>query len=59
MSAFLLHLIANFFNFSGRFSWALTFPDGYVSEGIDYFEFDAENKITKIVGFFEPEKSDV
>ncbi|QDW25213.1 isomerase [Pedobacter sp. KBS0701] len=37
---------------SGRFRWQATRPEGYPIEGMDYFEFDGENRITCIVGFF-------
>jgi hypothetical protein len=37
---------------SGRFSWLVTRPEGYPAEGMDYFEFDEQNHITRIVGFF-------
>ena len=37
---------------SGRFHWLVTRPKGYPAEGMDYFEFDEQNLITRIVGFF-------
>ncbi|WDF55586.1 nuclear transport factor 2 family protein [Mucilaginibacter sp. KACC 22063] len=37
---------------SGRFRWMAIFPEGYPAEGMDYFEFDEQNRITRIVGFF-------
>ena len=37
---------------SGRFRWLVTRPEGYPAEGMDYFEFDEQNRITRIVGFF-------
>lgn len=37
---------------SGRFRWLAIRPEGYPVEGMDYFEFDSENRITRIVGFF-------
>jgi hypothetical protein len=37
---------------SGRFRWLAIKPEGYPVEGMDYFEFDNENRITRIVGFF-------
>jgi hypothetical protein len=37
---------------SGRFRWLAIRPEGYPIEGMDYFEFDSENCITRIVGFF-------
>ncbi|SEA62221.1 hypothetical protein [Pedobacter hartonius] len=37
---------------SGRFKWLAIRPEGYPTEGMDYFEFDEENRITRIVGFF-------
>ncbi|MCC8409157.1 nuclear transport factor 2 family protein [Mucilaginibacter sp. UR6-1] len=37
---------------SGRFRWLAVRPEGYPIEGMDYFEFDSENRITRIVGFF-------
>ena len=43
---------ADFHHHSGRFKWLLTKKDGSATEGLDYFEYDAENRITRIVGFF-------
>ena len=37
---------------SGRFRWLNIPPEGYPAEGMDYFEFDEQNHITRIVGFF-------
>ncbi|WP_158826639.1 nuclear transport factor 2 family protein [Mucilaginibacter lacusdianchii] len=37
---------------SGRFRWLAVRPEGYPAEGMDYFEFDDQNRITRIVGFF-------
>ncbi|MFD0766045.1 nuclear transport factor 2 family protein [Mucilaginibacter lutimaris] len=37
---------------SGRFRWLAIRPEGYPVEGMDYFEFDEQNHITRIVGFF-------
>jgi hypothetical protein len=37
---------------SGRFRWLAIRPEGYPVEGMDYFEYDKENRITRIVGFF-------
>lgn len=37
---------------SGRFRWLAIRPQGYPIEGMDYFEFDTQNRITRIVGFF-------
>ena len=37
---------------SGRFRWLAIRPEGYPVEGMDYFEFDSEYRITRIVGFF-------
>jgi hypothetical protein len=37
---------------SGRFLWLAIRPEGYPIEGMDYFEFDEHNQITRIVGFF-------
>ncbi|MEO3407877.1 isomerase [Mucilaginibacter sp. CAU 1740] len=37
---------------SGRFRWLAIRPEGYPVEGMDYFEFDEQYRITKIVGFF-------
>ncbi|MBE9583470.1 nuclear transport factor 2 family protein [Mucilaginibacter sp. JRF] len=37
---------------SGRFRWLAIRPEGYPIEGMDYVEFDTENRITRIVGFF-------
>ena len=38
---------------SGRFNWRLTKKDGSKRNGMDYFEYDSENRITRIVGFFD------
>ena len=38
---------------SGCFKWRLTKKDGSARDGLDYFEYDSENRITRIVGFFE------
>lgn len=37
---------------SGRFSWLAIRPEGYPIQGMDYFEFNEEYRITRIVGFF-------
>ncbi|MXN90313.1 isomerase [Flavobacterium sp. Sd200] len=37
---------------SGTFRWLAIRPEGYPIEGRDYFEFDEQNRITRIVGFF-------
>lgn len=37
---------------SGRYKWDLVKKNGEKSEGLDYFEFDSENRITRIVSFF-------
>jgi hypothetical protein len=37
---------------SGRFRWLAIRAEGYPVEGMDYFEFNSENRITRIVGFF-------
>jgi len=37
---------------SGRFRWLAVRPEGYPAEGMDYFEFDEQHLITRIVGFF-------
>ncbi len=36
---------------SGRYNWRLTQKDGQRFEGTDYFEYDSENRITRIVTF--------
>lgn len=36
----------------GRFYWLAIRPDDYPILGMDYFEFDDKNLITRIVGFF-------
>jgi len=35
----------------GRYNWQVTLPEG-TKEGFDYFEFNGEHKITRIVSFF-------
>ena len=37
---------------AGRFRWLAILPEGYPVEGMDYFEFNSDNRITRIVGFF-------
>ena len=37
---------------SGRFRWLMIRLQGYPIEGMDYFEFDEQNRITRIIGFF-------
>jgi len=37
---------------SGRFNWLAIRPEGYPIRGMDYFEFNEDNLITRIVGFF-------
>lgn len=37
---------------NGRFHWLAIRPEGYPIAGMDYFEFDSDNRITRIVGFF-------
>jgi len=36
---------------NGRFNWLAVREDGYPFQGMDFFEFDSENRITRIVGF--------
>ena len=42
----------DFHNHSGRFKWLLTRKDGTTREGFDYFEYNDNHQITRIVGFF-------
>lgn len=37
---------------SGNFRWLAVRPGQYPVEGMDYFEFDSEKRIIRIVGFF-------
>ena len=37
---------------SGHYRWMNLPAEGYPAEGMDYFEFDEQNLITRIVGFF-------
>jgi hypothetical protein len=37
---------------SGRFFWLAIRPEGYPVPGMDFFEFDQESRLTRIVGFF-------
>jgi len=39
---------------SGRFKWELIMPNKKVIEGMDYFEYNEKNQITRVVGFFGP-----
>ena len=43
---------AEFHHKSGCFKWRLTKKDGSHRDGMDYFEYNAENQIVRIVGFF-------
>ena len=45
--------VPEFHHQSGRFRWLAIRPEGYPIEGMDYFEFDDKNRITRIVGFFK------
>ncbi|WP_158799805.1 isomerase [Pedobacter sp. L105] len=38
----------------GRFSWENIQDNGEKIEGMDYFEYNDQNKITRIIGFFGP-----
>ncbi|TCD03143.1 isomerase [Pedobacter psychroterrae] len=38
----------------GRFKWENIGPNGDKMEGMDYFEYNDDNQITCIVGFFGP-----
>ena len=42
----------DFHDNSGRYKWVLTKTDGKTSEGLDYFEYDSENRIVRLVSFF-------
>ena len=42
----------DFHDNSGRYKWLLTKKTGDKSEGLDYFEYNSENRITRIVSFF-------
>jgi hypothetical protein len=42
----------DYHNGSGRFRWELIQPGQEVQEGMDYFEYNGQNQITRIVGFF-------
>ena len=46
---------ADFHNHSGRFLWDLTLANGDVIDGQDYFEYNEQNQVTRIVGFFGPQ----
>jgi uncharacterized lipoprotein NlpE involved in copper resistance len=37
---------------SGHFHWMNLPTEGYPTKGMDYFEFDEQNRITRIVEFF-------
>ena len=39
----------------GRYTWKVNLPQE-TKEGFDYFEFNPENKITRLVSFFGPLK---
>lgn len=43
----------DFHNNSGRFSWTMKNGSEIILNGMDYFEYDDEYKITRIVGFFD------
>ncbi|MCF0051682.1 hypothetical protein LXM25_16555 [Dyadobacter sp. LJ53] len=38
----------------GRFNWLAVRQQGYPIQGMDYFEFDSENRIIHIKGFILP-----
>jgi len=42
---------------SGRYTWLLIRADGTTAEGMDFFEFDVNGLITRIVGFVVPLES--
>ena len=42
-----------FHHSSGCFKWRLTEKDGARRDGLDYFEYNSENRIVRIVGFFD------
>lgn len=42
----------DFHHGSGRYTWVLTKPNGDKSQGMDYVEYDADNRITRVVSFF-------
>ena len=42
---------ADYYFSSGRYNWRLTQKDGQKFDGTDYFEYDSENRITRIVTF--------
>ncbi len=42
----------DYHNGSGRFKWELIQPGQEAQEGMDYFEYNEQNQITRIVGFF-------
>lgn len=42
----------DFHDNSGRYKWLLVKKNGDKSEGLDYLEYDSENRITRIVSFF-------
>jgi hypothetical protein len=44
----------DYHNGSGRFRWELSQPNHEVLEGMDFFEYNEENQVTRIVGFFGP-----
>lgn len=35
----------------GRFHWILIMPDGTVSYGTDFVEFDENNRLSRVIGF--------
>ena len=37
---------------SGNYRWINIPAEGYPAQGMDYFEFDEQNQITRIIGFF-------
>lgn len=41
----------DFHHGSGCFKWRLTKKDGETFDGLDYFEYDSENKIVRVVAF--------
>jgi hypothetical protein len=41
-------------HYCGRFLWENVDPNGKKIVGMDYFEFNDQNQVTRIVGFFGP-----
>jgi hypothetical protein len=52
---FFILALPDYHHNSGCYTWKVDLPGG-IREGFDYFEFNEEHKLTRVVGFFGPLK---